>query len=164
LVAAVLLPLLAGCGYHVVQPGSKGTELAGKTFEVKLFANKSFRAGIEAAVTDALVDELVTREGQRVLEVGGEYVVSGTVISYGRSTVSYTATDEAKEYRASIATEAVLTRRITGQIVWKGNVSAYQDFPANTNAALQQNNEAAAIRSASLKIAQQIYLHLTENF
>lgn len=144
-------------------------EVAGKSFEVSIFANRSYRPNIEAMLTDLLVDELVKREGDKVVEKGGDLAVSGAILSYGTSAVSYTATATAtaetvKEYRAAITAEVALRKAATGQVLWKGNLTATQDFPANDDPVLQQNSEEAAIREISRKLARDIYLHLTEDF
>lgn len=163
---ALVVSLVAGCGYRVAKGGS---ETAGKSFEVSIFANRSYRPNIEAMLTDLLVDELVKREGEKVVEAGGELAVSGAVLSYGTTAVSYTATAAAttetvKEYRAAITTEVVLRRASTGQVLWKGALTATQDFPANDDPVLQQNSEEAAIREICRKLAREIYLHLIEDF
>lgn len=165
LVAAVLTMLVvAGCGYHVMRPARGGAELEGKTLQVSIFANRSFRPNIEATLTDILVDELVKREEVRLVENGGDLVLSGAVLSYGTSAVSYTAKDEVKEYRATVKVEVTLRRTTTGQVVWKGSLASSQDFPANDDLVFQQNSEEAAIRAICRKLAREVYIHLTEDF
>ena len=165
LVAAVVTMLVVtGCGYHVMRPARGGAGLEGKTLEVSIFANRSFRPNIEAILTDILVDELVKREGTRLVESGGDLVLSGTVLSYGTMAVSYTAADEVKEYRATAAAEVKLRRNDTGQVVWKAVLASSQDFPANDDLVFQQNSEDAAIREICRKMAREAYMHFTEDF
>lgn len=153
--------LLSGCGYRVA--GMK-RDIAGKTVEISIFANKSYRPNIEATLTDMIIDEFVKREERRLVESGGELVVSGAVLSYGTTAVSYTATDTVKEYRAAVTADVVLRRKETGQVQWKGTLSATQDFPANDDLVLQQNSEDTAIREICRKLARDLYLHLVEDF
>lgn len=165
LVALVVAMLVvAGCGYHVMRPARGGTGLEGTTLEVSIFANRSFRPNIEATLTDIIVDELAKREGTRIVEQGGDLVLSGTVLSYATSHVSYTAADEVKEYRATVTAEVMLRRSATGQVVWKGTLTSSQDFPALDDLVFQQNSEDAAIREISRKLAREVYIHLTEDF
>jgi hypothetical protein len=164
-VAAVMTMLvIAGCGYHVMRPARGGAGLEGKTLEVSIFANRSFRPNIEAILSDILVDELAKREGARIVESGGDLVLSGTVLTYGTSAVSYTATDAVKEYRASVTAEVALRKSDTGQVVWKGALTSTQDFPAQDDLVFQQNSEDAAIREICRKMAREVYIHLTEDF
>ncbi|GLI39646.1 molecular chaperone [Geobacter hydrogenophilus] len=165
LVAAIVIMLvIAGCGYHVMRPARGGAELEGKTLQVSIFANRSFRPNIEATLTDIIVDELAKREGTRLVERGGDLVLSGTVLTYGTSHASYTAKDEVKEYRATVTAEVALRRNDTGQVVWKGVITSTQDFPALTDLVVQQNSEDAAIREICRKMAREVYIHLTEDF
>lgn len=160
----VLAMALGGCGYHTMMPARGEFGRGGKTIEVSIFANRTYRPNIEAVITDSIIDELVRREGAQVVNSGGEIVLSGTVLSYGTAAVSYTATDTVKEYRATITTEATLRRVGDGKVLWKGIVSANTVFPANDDLVLQQNSEDDAIRAICRKLAQQIYLHTTEDF
>lgn len=165
LVAAVVAMLVVtGCGYHVMRPARGGAGLEGKTLEVSVFANRSFRPNIEATLTDIIVDELTKREGARIVESGGDLVLSGTVLGYGTLAVSYTATDAVKEYRASVVAEVALRKSDTGQVVWKGVLTSTQDFPAQDDLVFQQNSEDAAIREICRKMAREVYIHLTEDF
>jgi len=161
---AVILLVVAGCGYHVMQPARGGAGLEGTTIEVSIFANRSFRPNIEAILTDIIVDELAKREEGRIVEQGGDLVLSGTILSYDTTHVSYTATDQVKEYRATVRAEVILRRRATGQVVWKGILASSQEFPALDDLVFQQNSEDAAIREISRKLAREIYIHLTEDF
>lgn len=158
---ALATAVVSGCGYHVARADR---ELAGKTVEIAIFANKSFRPNIEAAIADLLVDEFVRREGKSVVETGGDAVIGGTILSYGTTAISYTAADTVKEYRATITTEVVVRKRETGQILWKGTLSATQDFPANDDLVLQQNSEDTAIREICRKLARDVYLHFVQDF
>jgi len=163
-VAVLAMLTVAGCGYHVMKPARGGAGLEGKTLEVSIFANRSFRPNIEATLSDILVDELVKREGARFVESGGELVLSGAVLSYGTSAVSYTATDAVKEYRATVTAEVTLRKSDTGQVAWKGTLTSTQDFPAQDDLVFQQNSEEAAIREICRKLAREVYIHLTEDF
>ncbi|RNC70102.1 MAG: molecular chaperone [Desulfuromonadales bacterium] len=156
--------LISGCGYHALGTVRGGTDAGGGTIEVSIFANRSYRPNIEALLTDTIVDELVSRQGKRVVESGGELHLSGAVLSYGTTAVSYTAADAVKEYRATITAEMTLRRNDTGRVVWKGTLAATQDYPANDDLVLQQNSEDAAIRVICRKLAREAYLHHVEDF
>lgn len=165
LVAVLLTTLLvAGCGYHVMKPARGGGGLDGKTMEIANFSNRSFRPNIEATLVDVLVDELAKREDSRLVKSGGDLVLSGAILSYGTSHVSYIAKDQVKEYRATVTAEVTLRRTDTSQVVWKGTLTSTQDFPALDDLVFQQNSEEAAIREICRKMAREVYIHLTEDF
>lgn len=163
---AVLLSALvvAGCGYHVMKPARGVAGLEGKTLEVTMFDNRSFRPNIEAVLSDIIVDELVKREGAQLVERGGDVVLSGAVLNYSTSHVSYTAEDQVKEYRATVKAEVTLRKKDTGKVIWKGTLTSSQDFPALADLVFQQNSEDAAIREICRKLAREVYIHLTEDF
>lgn len=163
----VILPLLllAGCGYHF--PGHDGGHLAayGESITIPIFANKTQKANLEILLANELLDEFHRKRGIKVLDAeGGDLQLSGTITSYGTAAVSYSAIDTVKEYRATMVVEAVLKSNKDGKVIWKGTVSRSQDFPANTDIALQRNSEDAAIREILAKVTQELYLNMTNDF
>lgn len=162
--AALVLAAVGGCGYRAARIGGEGSALADKTVHVDIFTNKSYRPNVEAVLTNSLIDEFVRREGSRAVEAGGDLTLSGAVVSYGTAAVSYTATDTVKEYRATVTVEATLRRSDSRQVLWKGSLSAYQDFPANDDLVLQQNSEEQAIAVICRRLARELTLRMSENF
>lgn len=159
----VALSLLNGCGYRLPSQTAKPA-VAGSTIGIALFANRSFRPNLESVLTNELVDEFAKRSVFTVVPGEGDLSLNGAILSYGTSAVSYSGTDTVREYRAAMTVEATLRRSASQQVLWKGTLSWSQDFPANTNIALQQNNEEAAIQEISRKIARQLYIKITEDF
>ena len=149
--------------------------MAGKNLAIPIFTNRSYRANVGATLTESLVEEFARRSGGKVTsEESADLVLSGTVLSYTTSAVSYTALDTVKEYRAVINVEAILIEKKTQKVIWKGTLSWNQDYPANTNftlqqsgidtIALQQNSEEAAIQEICKKIALQLYQNVSAGF
>lgn len=171
-----LLPLfLNGCGYHLSRTEGLPPAMAGKRIAIPVFANKSYRANVGAVLAGSLVDEFARRGGGVVVsEESADLLLTGTVLAYATSPVSYTAADTVKEYRAVMTVESTLAEKGTSTVVWKGTLSWSQDYPANTNfalqlnnidtIALQQNSEDAAIREICRQIALQLYQRVSEGF
>lgn len=165
IVAMLPLLLIAGCGYHF--PGRDGGTLAGygESITIPIFANKTQKANLEILLANELLDEFHRKRGVKVLDDGGgDLHLGGTITSYGTSAVSYSASDTVKEYRATMAVEALLKSNRDGKVIWKGTVFRSQDFPANIDIALQRNSEDAAIRDILGKVAQELYLKISEDF
>jgi outer membrane lipopolysaccharide assembly protein LptE/RlpB len=161
--AAVLL--LGGCGYHLSGSAGIPPAVAGKRIAVAIFVNKGYRANMGSILTGSLIDEFARRTGGLVVaENNAELRLDGTILSYSTTAISFTAADTVKEYRAVVTAECSLTERNSGKVVWKGTVSQWQDYPVNTDVALQQNSEDAAIREISRKIAQQVYQDISDGF
>jgi outer membrane lipopolysaccharide assembly protein LptE/RlpB len=157
---------LCGCGYYpvrgVAEPGS-GTA---RGVHIPIFANKSYRPGLEATLTTSLVEEFSKRSGGMVVgEEAAELVLSGAVLSYSVVPVSYTAADRIREYRSSLRVEATLTDRQSRKVLWKGELSVSREYPANVaNISLQQNSEEAAVREICRNLAEQIFEKTREDF
>lgn len=156
---------LNGCGYHHVG-GVAGSHAGGKDgVHIPILANKSYRPGLETILTSNLVDEFARRSGGKAVdEAAAQFVLIGTVLSYSVTAVSYTAADKIREYRSTIKVVATLSDRQSRKILWKGELSGSQDYPTNSNIALQQNSEDAAVREICRRLAEQIYEKTQEDF
>lgn len=164
LLLLALLLCVAGCGYRLPASGLKAYEGVA-SYSVGIFTNAAYRVGLDTAVRRMLDEELAGRHGLVAKPAGeGDAEFTGTVVSYGTSAVSYTRDDTVCEYRASMTVDVVLRQRSTNRPLWKGMVTATQDFPANLNLPLQQNSEEAAIQELARKVARLIYLRQQDNF
>jgi len=163
--------LLSGCGYHLTGGTNTSSLIAGKTIAIPMCHSKSYRPNLEAVLTGSLVDEFALRSGGMVVaEDVAELVLTGTIVSYTTVAVSYTSADKVREYRKTMKVDATLTEKRSEKVLWKGTLSADQDYPANidpadpNSIALQQNSDEAALREISRKIAQQMFQKMSENF
>ena len=161
---------LNGCGYHLAGGGGTASLIAGKTVAIPMWRNGSYRPNLEAVLTGSLINEFALRSGGLVVaEEAAELTLTGTILSYVTTAVSYTAADQIREYRATMTVDAVLAERRSQKVLWKGKLVASQDYPTTVNSvpqhiALQQNSEEAALREISRKLAQLLYQKVTENF
>lgn len=159
----LVVAALSGCGYRpVVQ---RGPLAQANGVNVVLFANKSYRAGVEAVLGRHMIDEFALRTGGRVLPADrADLELTGTVISYGTTPVSYTATDAIKEYRAVLTVQAVLREQRTQKVLWKGDLSEQQVYPVNADIALQQNAEDAAIEKVCRRLSERVWQQISQRF
>lgn len=157
------LCLLGGCGYRpVVQ---RGPVAGANGVNVILFANKSYRPGVEGVLARNLIDEFAQRTGGRVLPgERADLELSGVILSYRDVPVSYTELDTIKEYKTVIAVEATLREQRTLKVLWKGELTEQQSYPVNANIALQQNAEEAATEKICRRISERIWQKLGERF
>jgi hypothetical protein len=161
--ALLLCCLLGGCGYHPVVARDPISGANG--VNVIMFANKSFRPGVEAVLARDLVDELALRTGGRVLAGDqAQLELTGAVLSYTTWAVSYTSTDAIKEYKTAIKVDAVLRERQTQKVLWKGELTEDQSYPVNPNLALQLNAEEAAAAKICRRLSGDIWQKIGERF
>jgi len=155
----------AGCGYRPVVRDVESRFGEGKTVSIPIFANKTYKPNLENFLLNDLIDEFAKRKGLRVKEMdSSDYTLSGEVLTYGKVAISYSGFDIVKEYRATMTVTATLRKNSNQQVIWRGNLSWSQDFPASTDLAILQNSEDAAIQEISRRLAQQIYLKMSEDF
>jgi outer membrane lipopolysaccharide assembly protein LptE/RlpB len=163
LAALLALSLVGGCGYRQVAQRGPLSEANG--VNVTLFANRSYRPGVEGILARDLVDEFALRSGGKVLPgEKAQLELTGVVLSYGTLPVSYTAQDTIKEYRAVITVQATLRELQTQKVLWKGDLAGEQTFPVNANIALQQNAEEAAIAKICRRLSEDIWQKIGERF
>jgi outer membrane lipopolysaccharide assembly protein LptE/RlpB len=163
--------LLGGCGYHISGGTNTPSLITGKTIAIPMWRSKSYRPNLEAVLTGSLVDEFAFRSGGRVVaEDFADLLLTGTIDSYTKVAISYTAADQVKEYRLTMTINAALTEKRSQKVLWKGILFSSQDYPAiidpslpNT-IALQQNSEEVALQEISRKLAQQLFQKMSENF
>ncbi|BCG46008.1 LPS-assembly lipoprotein LptE [Citrifermentans bremense] len=161
--ALLLLVLAGGCGYRpVVQ---RGPLADANGVDIVLFTNKSFRSGVEGVLARDLIDEFALRTGQRVLPGDkAQLDLSGTVLSYTTTPVSYNRFDAIQEYAAALTVQATLREKRTQKVLWKGELTEQQVYPVNANIALQQNAEEAAIAKVTRRLAERIWQKIGERF
>jgi outer membrane lipopolysaccharide assembly protein LptE/RlpB len=160
----LLLLCLTGCGYSLPSRMDASQGVA-RSYSVGVFTNKTSRMDLDTYIRSALDQELAAHRGLVVLPAGqGDQELTGTVLSYSRDAVSYTADDKVREYRATIIVEVVLRERASNRPLWRRTVKEYQDFPQDPNLALQYNREEAAGVAAAKKVARQVYLHMMDGF
>ncbi|MBJ6727733.1 LPS assembly lipoprotein LptE [Geomesophilobacter sediminis] len=172
--------VLSGCGYHVV--GDRDFLQGANGVNVILFVNRSYRSGVEGVLGRQIVDEFAQRSGGKVLPGDkADLELVGVILSYATIPVSYTANDVIREYQASLKVEATLRQRTSQKVLWKGEVTETQVYPANIppqnatttatpvqqNAGtipLQQNAESAAVERICRRIAEDIWTKAGERF
>lgn len=157
--------LIPGCGYHSIAQDGQAHFGEGATVSIPIFSNKTYKPNLENVLLNDLISEFAKRNGLRVVERDeSDYTLSGEVLTYGKLAISYTGYDIVKEYKATMTISATLRKNSNQKVVWKGQLSWSEDFPASSDIAIQQNSEDAAIQVICRRLAQQLYLRINEDF
>ena len=163
LVGITLALLLAGCGYHMAGPG----DLPGKanTVAVTMLINRSGESGLEAKVTNALLDEITRRRQDLVVSVEhADAILSGTIDSLSTQTSARSGTLTAAQRKVVITVSLTLKDR-TGEVLWQGShITAEQDFPVAGAKPQTEANRRAALNEVARRVAEYAYDRLTDNF
>jgi hypothetical protein len=162
-VAVIVGGLTGACGYRPVV--ARGPLAAANGVNVTLFANKSYRAGVEAVLARDLVDEFALRTGGKVLPADqAQLELTGVIVSYAYLPVSYTALNNIQEYKTVIGVQATLREQQSKKVLWKGDLTEEQSFPVSANLALQQNAEEAAAAKVCRRLSEEIWQKIGERF
>ena len=161
----VTVLLLAGCGYHFMRSVENRT-VAGQTIWVGFINNDSNSPVAPTVLRRSLLDECYH---MRALAPAGdaavaELLLSGVLRSYSLQALSYTASDQVKEYRLTISVELELKGRGKATPLWKGLLQASHDYPVSSDLALQRNAEETAFVVASGIIAQKFLTAVEQSY
>ena len=133
------------------------------------FKNATVYANASVALKRAIFDQFAEQRG--ILPAAtveqGDLILEGTLTGYGASVVSYSAADNAREYRLTITADITVRQRDTTRDnapLWRGTLSAWQDYPVAATIEMQRSNEDAALTAASRKLAQQLIWNLEQQY
>ncbi len=102
---------LSGCGYALVGRGSNLPPDI-KNVYLRPLENRTPRSQVEQALTRAIADELVQRQRFSVIGApeGADAEISGAVVAYGATPVTFDAEGRATEYEIAITAQIVFKR------------------------------------------------------
>ncbi len=128
LVAAVLLLLASGCGYHQAGKGSKiPTEV--KTIAVPAFLNETQSFRVESILTQAVVREFNTRTKYRIVSDpnDADAVLNGTVVLAQLAPLTYDSnTGRASSALVTIGVKVSLKAK-DGRILYENSNFSYRE-------------------------------------
>lgn len=163
---ALLLTVLAGCGYHLL--GSKRLPDDVKTIAVPVFHNNTFEPTLENTVTAAVKQEFLTNSRLTVVNNPDEadLVLKGTIVSYGLTPLSFDSSRTVVlEYRVHIRASVSVESPRSQKIFWKDPVmEAAAEYLVNPDTAANQVAENHAIAEASQQFAENVVHRVLEGF
>ena len=164
LLVATLL-LVAACGYR---PEGTLPPVAGRpaTLFVELAKNRTGRAFIENELTNRIVERFARGGRYRLDEERptAALVLTPEVAGYTAVASAYSQTDQILLYRATMTLVATLVQGEDGRIVWKGTLTESVEFAASSDRAQQQTNENVAVSGLTVRLADDLYARVAENF
>lgn len=168
LIIALLALLVAGCGYRFTA-GQSNLLKPGQTVWVPFLKNSTVFVNASVVLKRAMFDQFAAQRGimGAATPEEADLILEGVLTGYGAGAVSYAATDTVKEYRLTISAEITMRRKgdaKDSKPLWKGTVSAWQDYPVSSTVELQRNNEDAALVAASRKLAQQLIWQIDQDY
>ena len=162
---ALLLTVLAGCGYHL--SGSQRLPSEIRTIAVPVFHNQTFEPTLENAVTAAVKQEFLTNGRLEVVNDPdqADLVLKGTVVSFGLTPMSFDRTTSVVlEYRVRIrATVALEDRR--GKVLWKDSeMESAAEYRVHPDTAANRVAQDHAVAEAGKQFAENVVHRVLEGF
>ena len=161
----IMLLFMSACGYHFA--GSAANRLAaGQSLWVSFIGNEIDSSSAQTVLRRALLEESHALRG---LYPSGDAATAdlrmkGTLRSYAKRAMSYTALDQVKEFRLTVEVELEMFHKGDTTPFWKGTLQSYQDYPSNTDLALQRSAEEAALAAASHILAQKFLMAVEQAY
>ena len=125
-----LLMTVMSCGYAFA-PQGENIDPAIRTIYVEPFGNKTAQAELENYMRTAFIDQIL--QNTRFKTVSGveqaDAVISGSVLNFNTSTLSYRKTILAAEERATVTLEVTFRETKSGKTLWSSRaVSGSVDY------------------------------------
>ena len=162
LFAAPGLALVLGCGYSA-SPALLPQHL--RSVAIPVFENGTPEAELEQQVTDAVIQRFVRDNHLKVVdEKSASAVLRGRVTQYKNSVFGFSNTEQANEYRVTIAVEVTFKDLVKNRELWSDQVvkSAnyyVQDVPGQT-----AKSDVDGRKEAIEKIADEILARSVEGW
>ena len=158
--------LLSGCGYALV---GRGSNLPAdiKTVYLRPLENRTPRSQVEQALTRAIADEMVKR--QRFSMVGSpdgaDAELSGAVVFYGATPVTFDPSGRATEYEISLTAQIAFKRTGQDQAIWSNDRYTFREtYPLEASNVNYVDLEDNAIEKAAERFAETMVSDLLEGF
>lgn len=161
----VVLLFLSACGYHFA--GSSSNRLApGQSLWVSFIGIEIDSPSAQTVLRRALLEECHALRGLYPADsaAAADLRMKGTLRAYATREMSYTPLDQVREYRLTLEVDLELFRKGETTPFWKGTVQNYQDYPANTDLALQRSAEEAALSAAAHGLARKFLISVEQGY
>lgn len=166
LVVLALAAVLSGCGYALVGRGSNIPEDVQRVY-LSPFENLTPRAQIEQFITQSIADELLTR--RRFTLVGGESeadaVLSGTVVSYRATPLTFDADGRADEYEVAVTANVQFRRVGSDDALWSNESYLFKEnYELEASEEEFFDRENIALEQTARRFAETMVSDLLEGF
>ena len=169
--AAVLVSTVWGCGYALVGRSSNLPEDV-RDIYVRNLENSTSRAQVDQILTQAIIDEFVTRRGRfRVVNdpTEADAMLTGTVVSFAVRPVTFARqgneTGRATEYEILITSKMEFRRTDSGDVIWQQPFYQFRsNYEIDLNAANYFDREILAIQEVADKFAETLVIDILEGF
>ena len=154
------------CGYALVGRASNVPEDVKRVY-LKPFENRTPRPQVEQILTRAIADELVTRQRFAVASdpAAADAEISGAVLGFGVTPVTFDTNGRAIEYEISITSQVRFRRLSDDQTLWSNDRYLFrQSYPLEISDTGYFDRENLAIEDVAGRFAETMVSDLLEGF
>lgn len=164
-VATLVFLLVSGCGYHTLGAAAHLPPDV-KTLAVPVFATRTETSGVETALTEAVVRELLARTRFRVTTNSGadaDAVLHGTILQQAVTPLTYNAaTQQSSSFLITIVASVTLTAR-DGHVLYQNKNYVYREqYQSSTDLPTFIQEDPAAIHRLAREFARQLVADILE--
>ncbi len=163
--AMALLP--AGCGYTLVGQGSNIPEDV-QAILLKPFENETTRIEVEQFLTQAVAEEIVTRQRFRLVteESEADAILEGTVLSFRVTPVTFDAEGRGEEYEITLISRMAFYRTDEDKTsLWANERYLFREnYELDSSEDSFFDRENVAIEQSSVRFAETVVTDLLEGF
>jgi outer membrane lipopolysaccharide assembly protein LptE/RlpB len=163
---AALALCAGGCGYALVGHGSNVPESIQAVYIAPL-VNRTQRSQVDQFLTQAIADEMVTRRRFTVVNgrEGADAELSGEVVAFGVTPVSFDGEGRATEYEISITAAVEFRRLDRDEVIWENDRYLFREnYPVDPSRTDYLDRENQAIEDAAERFAETMVSDLLEGF
>lgn len=156
---------LAACGYQFA--GSSSNRLvSGKALWVSFIGIEIDSPSAQTVIRRSLLEECHALRGLYPAsdEATADLRITGQLRSYSTRAISYSSKDLVRDYALTVDVELSVFSKGETTPFWKGTLQGRQNFPANTDLAMQRSSEEAALASASKIISQKLLTAVEQSY
>jgi hypothetical protein len=157
----VLVGLFPGCGYQPLEGGA-GPQGPQK-LHVAGITNDTLNPWVQAAVSSAIVRQLRLNTRIRITdEPLADVVLAGKVLSYQNEPITFSVQDIGRRYRVRVRLLATLTKRGTGAVQLKQEITGEAFYNSGSAASDTRAAEQEATQRAAQDASRQLVALLVE--
>jgi hypothetical protein len=150
----VLVWCISCCGYST--RSLLPTHL--QTVHVKLFANKTLKAGLDELATDQVIRAFGSGSNLRITDQqSADLVIEGDVSGFSKIPYTYTSDQNVTDYKITIALKVRCVDVARNEVFWEGTVSEWATYAFDAD-------EDGAIDEAMKKTAELLVVRILTNW
>ena len=156
--------LIIGCGYGFVGGGEPPKGL--NTIFINLIENQTAEIGAEIILTDQMKNEFIRKyNGKIVPREQADGILSGRITDVRSWTIARRGSQSPLEKRVSVSIDLTLKDQV-GEVIWftRGMSSSEVYSVSQTDRALTESNKQRAIELVCLRLGEEAYYRMTDDF